>query len=184
MPVSRACDLKLAGPAERSGCPAADVLVVDNGVAGLEVLLAGLNPGTELHRIAPRQNPWPLLAELWSRSQQQRLHLLGHGQPGELQLGRLRLRECWLQRLTLTQRQQPWQAICFWSCSTGAGAIGRRFLQRVADLSGSAVFAASSPVGAARHGGSWSLDVCMAPTRALDRAGPGETQQLSDPIPG
>mgnify|MGYP006281249311 CR=1 FL=1 len=179
----RGTDLDQPTPATRQdGWPAAvEALVVDNGVSGLDVLLAGLTPGTELHRIDGPQNPWSVLSDLWQRPQLQRLHLLGHGQPGELRLGRLRMRQAWLQRLTPPHRQRPLQAICFWSCCTGAGGAGQHFLQGVADLSGSAVFASSTPVGAAQQGGRWFLDVCVEPKPGLSRAAPQPPAPTSIP---
>lgn len=158
------------------GLGAAEALVVDGGVDGLGVLLGGLASGVQAYRIGPNQDPWPVLLRELANPALKRLHLLGHGRPGELVLGRLRLRERWLRQFAPLQRSTPLEAICFWSCHTGSGAAGLHFIQRVADLTGSVVFAATTPVGASSHGGSWSLSVratpSLQPGRSLDASPP------------
>ena len=142
------------------------VLVADAAVEGLDVLLRGLLPGTRLELVGPGDNPWPLLASLRTIPGLQQLHLLGHGRPGALRLGRVWLNQRWMRRLAPFGWAHPPQAICLWACSTGAGTTGRSFLQTLADGCGARVFAADRPLGAADRGGSWTLNVQAEPRGA------------------
>ena len=140
-----------------------DLLIADSSLPKLELLLEGLSSDCALALIEPSHSPLALAMAVARSVRLERLHVMGHGQPGAVQLGRTRLRQRHLRCLPSLSAGSRLQAIYLWSCSTGATPLGREFLQTLADLSGASVFGADGPIGHASRGGNWALSVRADP---------------------
>ena len=153
---------------------AAEVLIADASVEGLYVLLEGIQAGVEVLLIEPSQSFRSALEPLLVAPQLERLHLLGHGAPGQIRLGRTTLTRRWIQQLPSLHWKGSLSSICIWSCNSASGSVGRAWLQLVADRCNASVFAADGPIGASSLGGSWQLSVRAEPSRVICRDGPGQ----------
>lgn len=162
-----------------------EVLVADASVDGLSPLLEGMDPGVKVVLVDPRHSPRRALEPLLEAPRLERLHVLGHGAPGQVQLGRARLSHRWVKQLPLLQWRSSLQAICIWSCNSAAGAVGQRWLQLLADRCDTTVYAAEGLIGATALGGSWQLDAWAEPRRRVPSAGPAPPRtEASSPPPG
>ena len=135
------------------GGPAGLTAGIDAARANLRTIL--VQPGTDAHGV--------LAAALSERPAA--IHVLAHGEPGRIRLGSVAI-----DADSLLDRHWPAAPGCeilIHACRVGAGAAGRRFLDRLSAATGAAVAASSRPVGDAARGGSWLLDRTTAPVAAL-----------------
>jgi hypothetical protein len=56
--------------------------------------------------------------------------------------------------------------ICLWSCQTGAGSQGEQFMNTLANITNSTIFATEQLVGNQSKGGTWNLEKSASPRRA------------------
>lgn len=150
-------------------------LVADATVEHLATLLEGLSPGVAVSLVEQGNDPAAVLSNLLACPSLRRLHLLGHGSPGELLLAGERFTAARFASILSPIRRTEELQICFWSCHTGQGEQGRVLLQEVADMTGATVFAADGAVGHPDKGGSWQLNVSARPARLTTkdaRSGP------------
>jgi hypothetical protein len=140
------------------------VLVYDPSVEQVEVLLQGLDAGVDAIPITAGDEPMKTLEQLINDPQLARLHVLGHGAPGEVILGGQRIdAQSFAHRQPLPRNESHSFQIAFWSCNTGHGEIGMNFLNTVANSTGANVYGSTGLVGHEDKGGSWQLDVHAAP---------------------
>ena len=132
------------------------LVIADSNIEDAAVLLEQLEPGTELWWVDAWSDFEDTLHDVLSAGYD-KLHFVGHGQPGSITLGGKALEAEDFTALSGAQVQAP--SIHFWSCMTGAGAKGRAFVHSIAETFGSVVTAFSGLVGAGNKGGSWLPDI-------------------------
>ncbi|WP_435536790.1 DUF4347 domain-containing protein, partial [Azospirillum sp. ST 5-10] len=143
-----------------------DVLIAAAGLRDLADLLEHRSRNLRVVLVPDGADAHPVLASVLAE-RPAAIHLLAHGAPGELRLGAHPITAD-----SLADRawaEAPGSEILIHACDVGAGAAGRRFVERLAAATGTRVAAAAHPVGDAAQGGSWDLDVTSAPVRS---AGP------------
>ena len=146
------------------------LVIADTEVDEVEILLAGLAPGTPVVRVEPSGgDPLQLITRGLREFRPAHVHFVCHGEPGAIRLGGARLSG---ESLAPTLRRVGAESICFWACGTAKGAEGREFLQLIANWSGARVHGAAGPVGNPAAGGSWELPVCAEPQVGGDGKGP------------
>jgi hypothetical protein len=147
------------------------ILIADAGVEDLAILLDGIDEGVTPWLVRPGEDAIDVVAAALRTPGLKALHLLAHGAPGQIRLGgRDWSADDFGARLHTGARRDL--DIAFWSCRTGAGAEGLRFVQTVAMATGARVAAPQGLVGDARRGGSWQAHGAVgAPfsERARDR---------------
>jgi hypothetical protein len=162
------------------------ILIADSSVKDVDVLVAGLKLGIECWMIERDGGVQELLRKAFSNNELSALHLLGHGMPGSITLGDVKIDitnwsyltggiseiaqmrpEKNSSRQNNTTFSDQWN-ICFWSCNTGEGSKGKFFVQHVADCTGANVYASSNLVGHSKCGGSWQLDVVAYPRNSVN----------------
>lgn len=157
------------------------LLIADANVKDVDVLTAGLKLGVECWILRKDSNIQELLKMAFCDNELSALHLLGHGMPGAITLGNVKIdiaNWSFFTRgnseimQTLPEKISSWQKkpllsnkwdICFWSCNTGEGSKGKAFIQYVAGCTGANVYASSGLVGHSECGGSWQLNVVAYP---------------------
>jgi autotransporter-associated beta strand protein len=91
------------------------------------------------------------------------VHVISHGAPGRLLLGRGRVDAATVRQrvveLAEIRRALAGAPVAVYGCSVGAGESGREFVSALAAAFGGRVIASSTPTGAAACGGDWILDV-------------------------
>ncbi|MEI7934832.1 MAG: Ig-like domain-containing protein, partial [Chlorobiaceae bacterium] len=142
------------------------LLIADAALEDVDMLLGQLKPRMDLWLVELCADFSGLLREALSGGYD-RIHFLGHGQPGSIALGGK-----WLQiddfAVCSDFKSSETPVLHFWSCLTGAGAKGRAFVDAVSMALGSVVTAFSGLVGAESKGGSWLPDVFSGNSCAVD----------------
>ncbi|SDT90377.1 VCBS domain-containing protein [Halopseudomonas salegens] len=142
-----------------------EVAVIDTSVDGHEDLLAELGAYTETILIDGSENGLEqLVAALQGQSDIDALHILSHGELGELRLGSLTLNADNLAAnsellSTLGQSLSDDADLMLYGCYVGAEQQGRGFIDALAGITGADVAASDDLTGAARLGGDWELEV-------------------------
>jgi uncharacterized repeat protein (TIGR01451 family) len=133
-----------------------------------------------VHVLQPNQSGLAQISNILKhQSAVTELHILSHGQPGQVLLGTsgLTTQQLYTQAQSITgwaSAFAPGAHLLLYGCNVAAGAVGRDFVQTLAELTGTHVAAATHPVGAASLGGRWQLDYqtgAPAPPLALDALG-------------
>lgn len=170
-------------------CNARAVLIADAQLENLDQLLSGLDADIEPWLVAPDQDALPLIFAALGQSNLTQLHVLAHGAPGEIQLGRRTLTAADFQihpaptdfqipPAPIFQRgdlsvgeigRQKNVSIAFWSCHTGAGVAGAALNHAITAATGAQVFLAQGLIGAAAQQGSWEINGLTAPFNAAAR---------------
>ncbi|MEQ9329918.1 DUF4347 domain-containing protein [Thalassobaculum sp.] len=140
-----------------------EVLVVDSAVEDLSTLLEGRRAGMEVLRLAPGGRGLEQISMyLAGRRDIAALHILSHGESGELHLAGERidlpgLAMRWAVLADIAGSLSDDAEVVLYGCSVAAGPSGRRFVSYLEAALGAPVAASVAPVGAAARGGSWIL---------------------------
>ena len=147
-----------------------EVLFIDPGVSDIDTLVGHLRTEVEpifVSRIRPaaRQMAQVLAEERGLAA----IHIIAHGTSGQVCFAS---GSCSVEILpeniehlaAIGRALAPGGDLRLWSCETGAGVTGARFVTALAEAVGANVSAATSGVGAASLGGTWDLE---APAGAL-----------------
>ena len=150
---------------------AGPVLVVDSAVPDIDVILEDAGKRARVRIVRPDEDALAVIDAELSGGPVSALHLVAHGAPGHLALGRHGIdANAVLERSALTAGWAHVLAgadILIYGCETGAGPEGARLLDAFARVTGASVFAASGKVGQTGFGPNWDLDA--ASTDAGDR---------------
>ncbi|KAA0570524.1 DUF4347 domain-containing protein [Azospirillum sp. Sh1] len=143
------------------------IILADAGLSDIDTLIGPHAPDMTVVRVTADEDAVALLVEALetaSATGANAVHLIAHGAPGVVKLGATPL-----DTSALFDRRWPDASGCeilIHACDVGAGGNGRRFVERLAAVTGARVAAASHPVGHADQGGSWDLDVVTGPILA------------------
>ncbi len=147
--------------------PLRSLVIIDASVAEAEVLAAGVAPGTDVIILEPNSDGVEQISQILERYQNlASLHIVSHGDPGEVQLGNSRLNQGSLE--DYGQQLTQWQSalsrdadILFYGCNLAAGDGGAAFVEQLAGLTGADIAASNDLTGASSQGGDWDLEVVV-----------------------
>ena len=143
---------------------AREILFVDPSAPGAEKLLDALRPGVEVINLSATQDGVAQIADaLSSRNGLDAIHILSHGQPGQIRLGTSFVTASDLTAYTteLTawgQALRPGGDILFYGCEIAANESGQALIQGLASATGADVAASMDLTGAAALSGNWTLE--------------------------
>lgn len=171
-------------PAARKGDEAVrdEFLFIDERVARHGDLEAAVRSGVRTLVVSPDQDGIALIgATLRDAPATATVHVLGHGQPGAMQLGSARLDDASIERyrdqLTtwFAQRNSAKRRpeILLYGCEVGAGAIGRGFVDHLARVTQADVAASVDLTGGIAANANWDLELATGRIQAslpFDRA--------------
>ena len=146
------------------------IAFIDCAVADIETLRAGLRPGIEAVMLSSRQAaPRQIAIALQGRCDVEAIHIVAHGQPGEVSFGAgaLSLETIEEHRSHLAEIGRALAAdgeIRLWVCDAARGQRGAAFLNGLRLATGAAVLGATGLVGAAARGARWELDASVGGT--------------------
>ena len=143
--------------------PAA-VVFVDGEIAELDVFLESIPESSEIVLLNPdRDAIEQISATLANRQGVQSIHLIGHGQAGQIAFG-----DQVVDSNLLAARQPEVRAwshalaqgadILIYGCDSGQGTAGYDFASLLANLTGADVAASTDTTGNVRDGGDWDLE--------------------------
>ncbi|MEY4753141.1 MAG: hypothetical protein RJA44_816, partial [Pseudomonadota bacterium] len=145
-----------------SATAAHEVLFVDRDVPDLAQLLAGVRPGVEVVLLDPAADPWTQMSDtLAGRTDLSAVHLVSHGNQGEIILGG---RAYGAADLAARDSQlAQWRNalgsgadILLYGCDIAAGSGGREVVDTLARLTGADVAASSNATGGTQA--DWALE--------------------------
>lgn len=143
---------------------ARNLAFVDASLPELASLLAGLPAHFQVHLMPSNQDGMQFMAQtLVGRSNIESLHLLCHGQPGQLQMGSETLVRAKLAHYrnaldVLSDAMAEDGEWLIYACEVAQGSTGQSFVEALRLMTGLKVAAASHKVGSSAFGGSWTLD--------------------------
>lgn len=137
------------------------IVFIDPSVSDHHSLMAGVAPGAEVFVLDSTRDGVEQITEvLAGRSGVSSVHIVSHGGPGSLQLGKGRLS---LDTLNHHAPQlQTWFSPCsstlhLYACNLAAGDTGAEFLTKLYQLTGASIAASVEVVGNLKQGGTWQL---------------------------
>ena len=163
-----------------------EVAFIDPGVSDLDTLLRGLRPEIEAVVLGSERGAAAQIADsLAGRRGLRAIHIIAHGASGEIAFtaGQLSLATISASADDLARIGEALDAdgeLLLWSCQTGKGVAGERFIAALKNATGASVGAATGLVGAAGLGGSWDLDANFGPTIAAPRRPAGICKYVSN----
>ncbi|PSB40145.1 peptidase C11 clostripain, partial [filamentous cyanobacterium Phorm 6] len=139
------------------------IAFIDSQVEDYQSLIAGVTPGTEVVVLDGNRDAIEQITEvLDDRSNIDSIHIISHGAPGSLQLGKTRL--CSDNLETYSKQFQQWGSalnlgadILIYGCNVALTSF--TFIQRIAQLTNTNVAASKNLTGSAAKGGDWELEV-------------------------
>ncbi|GGO81520.1 hypothetical protein GCM10011348_20750 [Marinobacterium nitratireducens] len=149
-----------------------EVVFVDSQVRDYQQLLAQLPQNAEVVVFDAGDDGLQVIADtLGGRHDIDAIHVLSHGDMGQLQLG-----SDWLDSSEITARSDLLTAIgqslgkdgdiLLYGCSVGADGAGFDFVRSLASATGADIAASSDLTGAANLGGDWELEVASGTIEA------------------
>lgn len=148
------------------------LIIADPTVAEYQSLISSVGSGSDVVVLDPTRDGVEQITELLAdRANLASLHILSHGEPGTLFLGKAQLNEATLDRYK--GQIQQWATafaqqadILIYGCRVALGDRGRQFMQQIQTLTGAAVAASATLTGNAALGGDWNLEVTTGSVRS------------------
>ena len=129
------------------------IAFIDPSVESWKVLAAGINPGVEVYILDSNLDAITQITQALSdRPNTQAIHIVSHGAPGMMMLGKTIFNELSLEDYTESLQQwsssggQPLKVLLY-GCRVMAGEIGRSFVAQLQDITGAIVAASRTLVG-------------------------------------
>lgn len=146
----------------RFASPFGEVAFIDAGLDRIDTLLHRLHPAVALFTVDRRRSGLLQIRDaVEGLHGLSAIHLIAHGEPGALRLGRSRLT-----RRVMAARAAALHAVgkalaedgelIVYGCNVARGPVGRAWLDALAGATGAHVVAANAPVGASWLGGEGS----------------------------
>jgi Ca2+-binding RTX toxin-like protein len=141
------------------------LVFIDSSVDDVERLVSGVNSVSDVFILHPcEEGVAQITAILQHYTQVSNIHIVSHGSPGSLTLGNTALSLDSLDRYVgaLQQWRQalaPNANVLLYGCNVAYGDRGRAFIHQLKEVLNVAIAASSTPIGNAKQGGNWQLDV-------------------------
>ncbi|NJO45928.1 MAG: tandem-95 repeat protein [Oscillatoriales cyanobacterium RM2_1_1] len=149
-----------------SGVPVT-IVIVDSAVKDRLNLINGIVPGVEVFVLGSQQDGVAQITQVLGQfSQVAALHIISHGSPGCLYLGRSTLSLDNLANYTTQLKSWSVSELLLYGCNVGVGDAGTEFIEKLHYLTGAEIAASKSLTGCAALGGNWDLDVRTGAIRA------------------
>ena len=144
--------------------PRTEIVFIDGGVDDVQTLIDGISADKEVVLLDPSRNGVEQISEaLAGRSDIDAIHILSHGDSGQVTLGDQVLSADNLDQFG--DDLQVWGSalteagdILIYGCDVAAGDAGESFVDSLAQLTGADVAASVDLTGAAALGGDWDLE--------------------------
>jgi VCBS repeat-containing protein len=140
------------------------ILFIDPAVSDIDMLLAAVDPATEIVRLSADRDGLVQIAEaLDGRSDVGAVHIVSHGAPGALMLGSGTVDEASLadhatELATIREALAEGADLLLYGCNVAEGTAGRDFIAALAGATGADVAASEDTTGAGSLGGDWVLE--------------------------
>ena len=165
-------------PAERH-----EILFIDDQLSDIDQLLDNLSDDVEVYHIEPDEDGIAFIADVLANSEKiyDAVHIVSHGDSGELRLGNAILTRANLAGETLLHIQSWGESIAdegdilIYGCRVAEGDSGESLVKAISVLTGADIAASTDDTGAAAMGGDWDFEVSAGDVEA-DIAFPENTR--------
>ena len=165
-PFTDSVDLLSALSSVTSPSDRQDIVFIDASVEDYQTLLLGIDPNAEVVLLDPTRDGIEQIAEiLGDRSNLDAIHIISHGNQGELYLGTSVLNLGSMQGeyadelATINQALNQEADWLIYGCNFGQGLDGQKAASVLAQLTGADIAASDDLTGNSRLGGDWDLEV-------------------------
>jgi len=141
------------------------IVFIDPAVADYDHLLNGIKAGSEIHVLNSHADGIQQMAAVLARYRHVKsITIVAHGDIGEIRLGNATLDAARVEKTYRKEMQTLRRALAkgadlmLYSCNTGHGVAGRRFVETLASATGADVAASDDLTGAGELGGDWTLE--------------------------
>jgi hypothetical protein len=165
-----------------------EIVFIDTSTQNYEQLVADIRgrsePGTETEVVlldAGRDGIAQISETLAGRSDIDAVHILSHGDAGEIKLGNV-----WLTQAQLTNygsALESWRGalspdadLLIYGCEVAGNAAGQQLLTGLSQLTGADVNASTDNTGSALFGGNWQLEYATGLSRPASRSARGRAE--------
>ncbi|MEM9273869.1 MAG: DUF4347 domain-containing protein [Cyanobacteria bacterium P01_F01_bin.143] len=142
------------------------LVIIDPDVDNPQELAAGVVLGAAVRILDPWRDRITQITEILQEYPNlETLHLVSHGSPGCLQLGKSKLNLDTLSEYASeisTWFSSPSPSLLIYGCNVAQGAVGREFISKLQHLTHAQIQASSTKVGNSELGGNWQLDIAIA----------------------
>lgn len=145
------------------------LIVIDSGVEDAQFLIQGIvgtaSENPEIFVLNSSQDGISEISQILTKFRAiESLHIISHGQPGQLQLGTAVINQNTLpayadQLQQWTQALAKNSSILLYGCRIAAGTVGENFVQALHHLTQVSIAASRTLTGNPGQGGDWNLDV-------------------------
>jgi hypothetical protein len=143
----------------------ADVIFAFNNVAGWQDIVAAAPASARIEVIDAKEDGLARMAEvLGTMSNVDSVHIIGHGDAGEINLGSINLDAESVAQYAdelhrIGESLSANADMLFYGCESGAGGSGAALAQALAEATGADVALSNDPTGAKTFGGDWDLEI-------------------------
>ena len=153
--------LSLSAPSDRK-----EIVFIDTSVEDYHTLLEGIDPQAEVVLLDSTRDGMEQIAEILGEySDIDAIHIISHGDQGEMQLGTGQVNLASMQgeyadELAIINHVLSDEAdFLIYGCNFGEGAVGQEAVMLLAELTGADVAASSDLTGAEALGADWELEI-------------------------
>ena len=165
-PFTNSIDLLAALSTATTPSDRREIVFIDTGVEDYETLLLGIDPNTEAILLDSTRDGIEQISEFLSdRSDIDAVHIISHGNQGELRFGTGLLNLASMQgeyadELAIINKALTNEAdFLIYGCNFGEGEEGQKAASLLAELTGADIAASNDLTGSSDLGGDWDLEV-------------------------
>ncbi|MEM7312381.1 MAG: Ig-like domain-containing protein, partial [Planctomycetota bacterium] len=142
-----------------------EFVFIDSSVEDVDTLIAGLNPSANIVMLdSESDGVWQIVNALRNESDVSAIHILAHGDNGELALGNAvvdveGLRQSYADEFAVIGEALTDKAdILIYGCNFSGGAAGAEAVELLGQMTGADIAASSDLTGSSGQGGDWNLE--------------------------
>lgn len=149
-----------------------DLVLIDSAVQDYQHLIDGIHPGYEVYVLNPIQDGVDQISQILSnRHDLKSIHIVSHGDTGEVLLGSTQLNLETLKKHATTIRGwakalRQHASILLYGCRIAAEQHGQVLVRQLHELTGAGIAASTNLTGNAASGGDWLLEFAAGKVQA------------------
>ncbi|BAZ13172.1 hypothetical protein NIES4071_50110 [Calothrix sp. NIES-4071] len=148
---------------------AKSIVFIDNNISDKQSLIAGVKPDIEVVILDSTLDGVEQITESLQATRYNSVHIVSHGSPGCLYLGKstvcLSTLDVYSNQLQQWFEKQELNELLLYGCNVAAGDAGEEFITKLHHLTGASVGASATPTGSAALGADWNLEITIGEIR-------------------
>jgi large repetitive protein len=147
-----------------------EIVILDPKIPDSNYIAIGIKPNTKTYILKNQPDAVEQITKILAKHTDiEALHIITHGSPGTLYLGKTELNNSNIENYS--QQLQQWQnsfnfnaSIILYGCNVAAEKSGHQFLTQLNQLTGANIAANSQPTGNSELGGTWDITQLIPPS--------------------